>query len=239
MDAIRIIVDSREPPSVRGLLAAHREVDMRVALLPVANFVVGPDAAVERKTADDFVRSILDGRFASQSARLRDTYPRVLWVIEGDPFSSGVGISQNALAGALTHLAAMPGTSLLRTDAQDQTVALIVAMARQLQKGRHADVAPRLCKPDDPDRLAEFIVGGLPGIGRRRAQQLLQHFGSVAAVFRADPADIAALPGFGRRSAGSIKAALERRYHQPSVPAAGAGASGAAAMPESTARLSS
>ncbi|HYC02736.1 MAG TPA: ERCC4 domain-containing protein [Azospirillaceae bacterium] len=225
MTGVRIIIDNREPPAMRGLLAAHREVELEVRPLSVANFVIGPDAAAERKTADDFVRSIMDGRFADQAARLAETYAKVLWLVEGDPFATGIGISRNALAGALSRLAVLRGTSVLHTDGKDQTAALIVAMARHLQGDGSGEVAPRHAKPEDPDRAAEFIVGGLPGIGARRARLLLSHFGSVAAVFRATDAEIAALPGFGKRTAANIRAALERRYGgaRPGSQADGAG----------------
>ncbi len=52
MTGVRIIIDNREPPAMRGLLAAHREVELEVRPLSVANFVIGPGAAAERKTAD-------------------------------------------------------------------------------------------------------------------------------------------------------------------------------------------
>ncbi|HYE49337.1 MAG TPA: ERCC4 domain-containing protein [Azospirillaceae bacterium] len=212
MAGVRIIIDNREPTAMRGLLAAHREVELEVRPLSVANFVIGPDAAAERKTADDFVRSILDGRFADQAARLAETYGKVLWLVEGDPFATEVGISRNALAGALGRLAVLRGTSLVQTEDKDQTAALLVATARHLQTDGSGEVAPRVCKPEDPDRAAEFIVGGLPGVGARRARLLLSQFGSVGAVFRAEAADIAALPGFGKRTAAAIRAALDRRY---------------------------
>ena len=91
---MRVIADSREPG---GLIAALRAaagagidgspVEIEIEALDVGDFLIGPGAAVERKTGADFVASILDGRFAEQAAKLRATYERVFWLVEGDgPF---------------------------------------------------------------------------------------------------------------------------------------------------------
>jgi len=212
MERLRIIADSREPKALRELLAAHPDVELTVQSLPVGDFIIGPDTAVERKTAEDFARSIADGRFADQAARLKDCYDRVLWIIEGNPFATRLAVSPQALTGALSFLAVVNGATLVRTENGDETASLIVAMARHLQRGSSGEVVPRHCKPEDPDRLSEFIVAGLPGVGLRRARALLAHFGSVDAVFRADTRSISALPGFGKKSAATVRAAIERPY---------------------------
>jgi excinuclease ABC subunit C len=59
-------------------------------------------------------------------------------------------------------------------------------------------------------------VSGLPGIGRTKANALLQRFGSVRGVFTADMADIAAIRGFGRKTAEAIRATLDTPYQDSS-----------------------
>jgi len=46
-------------------------------------------------------------------------------------------------------------------------------------------------------RIRESALDGIPGIGEKRKQQLLQHFGSVRRLTAATPEAIAALPGIG------------------------------------------
>jgi ERCC4-type nuclease len=58
-------------------------------------------------------------------------------------------------------------------------------------------------------------VSDLPRIGPTKASTLLQRFGSVRGVFTADPTDIAAVHGFGQKTAEAIGAALERSYQDP------------------------
>ena len=61
----------------------------RVASLPVGDVVCShgdnPVWVMERKTADDLAKSLTDGRWVDQTARLLNAgYPFVYFVIEGD-----------------------------------------------------------------------------------------------------------------------------------------------------------
>jgi ERCC4-type nuclease len=118
------------------------------------------------------------------------------------------------ITGAISHLAVVEGATVLRTQSLQETADLLLSMAKRLQDGRR-DLALRPSKPADPQLLAEFIVSGLPRIGRTKASALLQHFGSVRGVFTADPTDIAAIHGFGRKTAEAIHAALDTSYQDP------------------------
>ncbi|MGI5130499.1 excinuclease ABC subunit UvrC [Pseudonocardia sp. CA-107938] len=51
-------------------------------------------------------------------------------------------------------------------------------------------------------------LDGVPGLGPARKAALLKHFGSVRKLRNADAAEIAALPGFGKRTAEAVLAAL-------------------------------
>jgi excinuclease ABC subunit C len=60
----------------------------------------------------------------------------------------------------------------------------------------------------------------IPGVGEAKRRQLLEAFGSLQGVRDASVADIAALPGFGQKTAERILAALGERNPIPSPPAA-------------------
>jgi excinuclease ABC subunit C len=78
--------------------------------------------------------------------------------------------------------------------------------------------------------MTASALDGVPGLGPSRKTALLKHFGSVRKLRAADVDEIAALPGFGRRTAAAVLTALHG-------PAAGPdGTTGApAATPEETA----
>jgi excinuclease ABC subunit C len=48
----------------------------------------------------------------------------------------------------------------------------------------------------------------IPGLGQARRATLLRHFGSVRKLKAASAGEIAALPGFGQRTAEAVHAAL-------------------------------
>ncbi|HHV20754.1 MAG TPA: excinuclease ABC subunit C, partial [Propionibacterium sp.] len=56
--------------------------------------------------------------------------------------------------------------------------------------------------------MVESALDDVPGLGEVRRRTLLKHFGSLRKLRAAKVADIAALPGFGRRTAEAVKAAL-------------------------------
>ncbi len=68
-------------------------------------------------------------------------------------------------------------------------------------------------------RMHESLLDDCPGITPKRKQQLLATFGSVARLRRANPADIAALPGISRQSAVTIVEWLAARSGKNEPPA--------------------
>jgi excinuclease ABC subunit C len=56
--------------------------------------------------------------------------------------------------------------------------------------------------------MTASALDGVPGLGPSRRTALLRHFGSVRKLRAADVDEIAALPGFGRRTAAAVLAAL-------------------------------
>jgi excinuclease ABC subunit C len=57
--------------------------------------------------------------------------------------------------------------------------------------------------------MVESVLDNVSGLGEVRRKVLLRHFGSLKKLRAASTGDIAALPGFGRRTAETIVAALE------------------------------
>ena len=88
-------------------------------------------------------------------------------------------------------------------------IRLLVYAARQLR--RHpAEVQLRHgARPRTKRRMQLKILQGLPGIGSARAQQLLEHFGSVEAVMTASAEQLEGLPGFGEKTSARMRWALE------------------------------
>ena len=58
------------------------------------------------------------------------------------------------------------------------------------------------------ERIRESVLDDIPGVGERRKQELLRHFGSIRRLMAADEAGIAEVPGVGPELANAIRSAL-------------------------------
>jgi excinuclease ABC subunit C len=63
-------------------------------------------------------------------------------------------------------------------------------------------------------KISESILDEFPNIGARRKAALLKKFGSIQRMRAASIEQIAAVPGFGGKAAGELKAFLEARSVQ-------------------------
>ena len=211
-----ISVDRRERGSgVAEWLAVQPQVRLEWRQLLVADYVIGESAAVERKSAADFVSSIIDRRLFDQVERMVESFVHPILIIEGGDLYSVRRVHSNAIRGALSYVALLKGMPILPTaDAQD-TAALLLIMARHSQHGLGYQV-PLRPKPraTSPVQQQEYVLQALVGVGPTTARALLAHFGSVAAALRADEGELCAVPGVGAKRARNIRAILDRPYTQ-------------------------
>jgi fanconi anemia group M protein len=226
---LHIRVDSREGQSpVPALLATFPDVSLSFAALPSGDYVLSDDVAVERKTASDFVASILDRRLFGQTTRMSVLFSRAVMIIEGDLSAVPHSIDMGAIRGALAFLTVRSGITVLQLHDASETAAMLRVMARHAQERVGHLVSLREPRPQVEELYAAYLVEGLPGVGPRRAQMLLAHFGTPAAVLCADASELAKVPGIGKKSAQRIWQAAHARY-RPESSAAGEQVANAAA----------
>ena len=132
---MRIIADCHEPAEILNLLRTADGVDgsaveIEAGSLDVGDYLIGLGAAVGRKAGGDFVASLLDGRMAEQAAKLRATYEKVVWIIEGDPYDSHIALEPRVITGAISHLAVVEGATVLRTQSLQETADLLLSMGQ-------------------------------------------------------------------------------------------------------------
>jgi ERCC4-type nuclease len=165
------------------------------ARLPAGDYVVSDRLVVERKTGADLAASIKDRRLFEQIERLREAYPAVVLLVEGEPIHIGQRSWEGALARALT-----VGVAVLRTADPSDSAAWLERLHRLEGKGPSgARGRPRTRRPtSDVRQVAEDVLGCLPGISTVGARRLLAHFGSLAGVFGADESELRAVAGIGR-----------------------------------------
>ncbi|HEY2944305.1 MAG TPA: ERCC4 domain-containing protein [Vicinamibacteria bacterium] len=210
MSRIEILADHREGSSdLHRLLAVNPEVLLVEATLSSADYSIGRHTGVERKTAEDFARSLIDGRLFPQTSALRRRYRRPLMVLEAlPPLRAVQGVSAAALRGALLSVTAVFGVPVVYSSGPEETADLIVAIGRLSQRPFSDGYVRPGYRPRGWRKRALYILQGLPGVGPCRSARLLSEFGSVEAVVAADASRLAQVVGVGRGIARRIRWAV-------------------------------
>ncbi len=208
--SIRIVADDRENAGgVIAELQARTDVTLVVRRLATGDFVVEDRFAVERKTLPDFAVSIIDGRLFKQAAALASDRRQGVLVLEGAGPTAESGVSREALQGALITVAVFFGLAVLRARDAAETAQLLVYLGGQSRRYARGGLPRPGYRPKGRRARQLFVLQGLPGIGPERAARLLEHFGSVSAVFTASAEALTAVAGIGPAVAGRIRWLLE------------------------------
>jgi ERCC4-type nuclease len=160
-----IRVDSRERQSpVPALLAAFPDVALAFATLPSADYILSDEVAIERKTASDFVASILDRRLFGQTTRMKVLFQCALLIIEGDLTQVPHSIDMGAIRGALAFLTVRAGITVLQLSDATETAAMLRLMARHAQERMDQPVSLREPRPQIEScmqRISSKVCQGL------------------------------------------------------------------------------
>jgi len=225
---VEIIVDHRERASgVVEELSKYPDVQILVKELPVADYILSDRVAVERKSVQDFVNSIIDGRLFEQAAALAQAFSRPIIVVEGKDIYTARRVHPNAIRGAMATLAVDYGIPIVFTkDAADTAAFLrVIARREQLKESR----APRIRGDKRILSLPEmqlFIVESLPYVGPKLARQLLKHFETVERVFTASERELSLVEGIGPKRAKEIRRVLTTPFSEGGGETEGQGADG-------------
>lgn len=208
MTILAVVVDSREPNWVQQLKFGGAAV--AVDTLPTADAILwlddGQQVIVERKTADDFLSSIKDGRLFTQAARMVES--RTAEQLNNQPITTWPYV-------VITGTLRQSGKNLVITDRGEtqwtwesvngamltlQELGIFVSFARDDLDYERAVIALGNRKREDvkvmPPRQVELVsqqaafLMGLPGIGEERSSQILNWAGgslSVALIGLCDP----------------------------------------------------
>ncbi|WP_456367973.1 DEAD/DEAH box helicase [Thermococcus sp.] len=209
---IVIYVDSRELRSGVPKLLKELGAEIEVKTLDVADYVVSEEVGIERKSANDFIQSIIDGRLFDQVERLRRAYEKPVIIIEGELYGIR-NVHPNAIRGAITAVTLDWGVPVLFSSGKEETASYIYLLAKREQEERKKEV--RLRSEKKALTLAErqrLIVEGLPHVSATLAKRLLRHFGNVERVFTATEEELKEVEGIGEKKAREIRKVITAPY---------------------------
>ena len=207
-----VFADTREGNSKVIRHLSEMEIDVKVQAMAVGDYQVSDEVVIERKTAKDFVDSIVDKRLFKQARSLMEEFKRPLIILEGDDLYNGM-INPNAIRGSIASIALDFGISIIPTRNAQDTAAMIKRIAIREQSGEKTPIQIRTDKK--PVNLWEqqlFIIESLPNIGPVNAKNLLEHFGTVANIINASESQLQEVEGIGKKTAANSRKVVDSKY---------------------------
>lgn len=200
-----VYVDYREKNS-----NMMRELDKIKCLIKVKNMSVGDyqitdDIIIERKTVEDFSKSITDKRLYQQAKEMVNNCKKPLMIIEGENIYHTF-LHPNAIRGAMASIALDFRIPIIQTQNETDTAFMIKRIAlREQEKDDKKPVSVRTqTKPVTLPEQQLFITESLPNIGPVSAKKLLQHFKTVKNLFTASKKELKDVEGIGEKTANNI-----------------------------------
>jgi len=210
----RVVADEREKAS--GVPEELSKLNVRVyySRLPVADYVLSPEVAVERKTVRDLVASVYDSRLFYQAARLSAAYVRPFLLVEGDS-TEVVKAAKNmkSFYGAIANVSMAYGLRLLYTANPKETAMAIAELLNHVRAkplARMPSESPPKAKKTPQQQL--YLVSSIPGVGRKLAERLLLKYGTPRRIMSLTAGELAMTKGIGWRRAEKIKELLDTKF---------------------------
>ncbi|WP_017343740.1 DEAD/DEAH box helicase [Halorubrum sp. T3] len=215
-EGVEVVVDQRElDSSIAKDLSTRDGLVTRLETLAVGDYVLSDRVAVERKSAADFVDSMLDSdrSMFEQVGELSRAYARPVMVVEGTNLYGQRDIDPNAIRGALASLAVDFDVSVLRTEGEEDTTELLATIAKREQETRDREVSVHGEKTTKTRaEQQEYVVSSIADIGPVTSRSLLEHFGTVEAVMTAHEEDLLEVDGVGQVTAERIREVVGSEY---------------------------
>ncbi|MDO8647658.1 MAG: DEAD/DEAH box helicase [Candidatus Diapherotrites archaeon] len=215
-DKVLIYADFREQNSGIPEKLSEMQALVKLKQLEVGDFILTDEIAVERKSVEDFLQSMTDGRLFEQLSRLSVNYEKPLLLVEGnlEELYSLRNIHKNAIIGALTKIALDYKIPVLFSRNFQETAEFLHVIAKREQLGKEKDIRlrPGASKGLEFHEQQQFLIEGLPNIGPTLAKTLLEHFGSPEKLFSASEKDLQAAEGVGEKKAAEIRKVLEKKW---------------------------
>ncbi|MFH0713056.1 MAG: ERCC4 domain-containing protein [Candidatus Micrarchaeota archaeon] len=198
-----IFVDDRELKSETAKTLFKLGASLRPQRLEVSDFILSPRVAIERKTAADFEGSVIDGRLFEQVKNLLENVERPLLCVVGKEFQR---LNAKAMRGVVISLVVDFSLPVLFFESEKELAEFLYHVAEKEQLKEHKEQKLRFGRKGATiAEKQQFIVESLPMVGPNAAKKLLEHFGSVEAIFKADEKALQEVDLIGKEKAKEIR----------------------------------
>jgi len=210
----RVVADEREKAS--GVPEELSKLNVRVyfSRLPVADYVLNPELAVERKSVRDLVSSVYDSRLFYQAAKLSAAYAKPFLLVEGDSKEvESLVKNLKSFYGAIANVTLAYGLRVLYTANPRETATAIAELLSHARAKPLARMPPELPpKARSVPQQQLYLVSAMPGIGRKLAEKLLSKYGTPRRVMGLTAGELAMTQGIGWKKAERIRNMMDATF---------------------------
>ncbi len=198
--SLKIISDHRETPSgIPGLLSENG-ISVTFAQLKAGDYSINNEIIIERKSAEDFIQSLISGRLFAQCEKLCKTGMRPYILLEGNPYQTAHQVDKRAIKGALISVITSWQIPVIHTENIEDSASVLLLLCSQILKRSHL-LRFNNYKPKKIKNHKLKFIQGLPKVGSVMALRLLEHYGSIKNLIAADEKSLQKVDGIGKKTA--------------------------------------
>ncbi len=205
----KVLVDYREKNSLVASELAAMGLETEFIHLKVADYIIN-DVAIERKTVQDFVSSMISKRIIRQLQELSQ-YENKFLIIEGleeqELYNDENGrINGNAVRGFLLSIILKYKVPIIFSKDYKDTARYLFLLAKKKTKEPSLNAKKKALNKQEQ---LQFIIEGFPGVGPKTAKKLLTKFETIKGIINASKEELQELLG---KKAETIFEIIHRRY---------------------------
>ncbi len=201
IDRPKILADYREKNSLVASELISLDIDIEFKELKVADYIVN-EIAVERKTIEDFIGSLLNKRLFRQLEELQQ-YNKKLLLIEGlehqniyksnDEYEENKeGIHPNAIRGFILSISLKYNIPIIFSQNYEDTARYLSILAKKKNDESSIRASKKFLSIKEQK---QYILEGFPGIGPKSAKKLLQKYKTLHEIFNASNEELEEILG--------------------------------------------
>ena len=204
MTSIQITCDFRERNSGIPKLFTENKIEISFAAISAGDYIINDQIIIERKTADDFIQSLIDNRLFEQCSKLKKDSRRILILIEGNPYKTRHKIDTLAIKGAILSILTAWQIPVIYSQSANTSVELMIMLGIQSLK---YNVHFRMYKGYKSKKIKSQrlrFLQGIPSSGPTIAGRLMDYFGNIKLIVNASADELRKIKGIGKNKAKKI-----------------------------------
>lgn len=178
-----IIIDTREKQSMIASCLKEKKANIKFETLEIADYLIN-NIAIERKTYQDFISSIINKRLFQQLDNLKK-YQKHFLIIEGKRETDNKNL-ERASKGMILSTLLNYQIPIIFTENENETSDYLIILAKQQEKSQQEQALRYTPSNLTEQEQKQFILEGFEGIGPVTAKKLLKEFHSIKNIINAD-----------------------------------------------------